>query len=294
VLAVAAQGGDPTTATVAAIGETRSLLWTRTGGVNPDVELLPGTGGVTPDMMLADIEAEAELDAKRVPAQQASARALTDAVAVERTRRNDPAAGVAGNSYTSPTYGYTVTWDSTWSGVEANTMDGYDALSLDSGGANVSFWAQASADGVPGPCLDQRIGAMRKLEGIRDFAPKTGADGRPIAGNDGQRAYGVFTSTLVSEDGTSGPYVQHLECRVLVRHEAVLMITMLTVPELYEAQAQALERLLAGLQVPTGAGIPQAATGTPTADGTSAAEGARATPDAPDATPVADRPSGSV
>lgn len=255
VLTVAATGHDPTAATESAIAETRDLLWVRTIDVDADA-------------VLASMETEAERYRERFPLRQTDVEGFLRAITAERARRDDPAHGVAGTSYTSPTFGYSLTWDAAWSEAEASAESGFDTLDLSSDGASVSFWARTSADASPEPCLAERVASSRNLTGVRDFGPKRDASRQPIAGVDGSRAFAVYTYTFAAGDGTPASYVQHVECRVLVPYESVVQITMITVPEDYAEQAEALERLLTGLRLPAAPTTPLVPAATPVAERT--------------------------
>src|SRR5439155_17681884 len=61
--------------------------------------------------------------------------------------------GVAGNSYASPSYGYQLTWDPTWSVEVSTSQGGVDVLQLSNGQSRASVAGFVDPTRPPEPCL---------------------------------------------------------------------------------------------------------------------------------------------
>jgi hypothetical protein len=160
--------------------------------------------------------------------------------------------GVSGTSYTSPTYGFSLTWDPAWTVVRATAEGGVDHLTLQSDSSIVSLTTLVGAVGGNGDaaqCL-LAVGTGFIPQPNRDIALAAGADGRPLQGGDASRAYVIYTYLAVPALGEPQASVAYLDCRPLVPGEVSLVIIQLTGIETYNADVPRLEALLAGLVLP--------------------------------------------
>jgi hypothetical protein len=169
-----------------------------------------------------------------------------------------------GAGYTSPTYGYTLTWDDEWHEVTRSSQDGYDFLRIASDTALADFagfrWT-ASAD----DCIDGLVSYYQGQPGYSDVRIAVDDAGNERRGHDGATAWAIVEFTLTA-DGQTDAYVDYVACRPLVAGESMLSIEYLTFADDFDAQDPARERLLTGLTLPgTGGdtGAPVAATATP-------------------------------
>src|SRR3954462_5574061 len=89
-------------------------------------------------------------------------------------------ADVEGASYTSPTFGYTLSWDdSIWSVSDDYSEDGYDALALAADDEALYVEAFYFYQGDADDCLDgERLNIADDAE-LEDLAPLTDEDGTP-------------------------------------------------------------------------------------------------------------------
>ncbi len=107
---------------------------------------------------------------------------------------NDPSGdtGVDGNDYTSPTYGYELTWDEDiWTVEDESSEDDIDALSLSSDILTLNVTGYNSGDGDPETCLDNYLGVLTDRG-------NGGSDGEAeiVSGDDGDLIF-------PSDDGTN-------------------------------------------------------------------------------------------
>jgi hypothetical protein len=161
---------------------------------------------------------------------------------------------VVGNTYTSPTYDYSLTWDNAgWWVRYEYSANGYDLLQLSNGTSNVDLEAYLGFRGDPAACLDYEMDQARAVEGRSLFAPVSDGNGTPLAGQDPTRAHAAYKYTYTSEDGQSEDRIIRLECRTLEPGESVLVVTQViraALPDSYDNEAPVLEELLDELTLP--------------------------------------------
>ncbi len=176
--------------------------------------------------------------------------AETPAADATATARETPDGRGDAADYTSPTFGYTLSWDEPWTIERETSEGGFDTLELTNGVSRVFFEGQEGFEGNPEQCLNDAVTEARTGEGISDFEPMREDDGRRVAGFQSGRAFAAYTLTY-SNPGGGGPerYVEYLECRTLAEGESVLEITQIVPAADYEAEAAAFEDLLANLEL---------------------------------------------
>jgi uncharacterized protein len=176
---------------------------------------------------------------------------MVSQLAVGSARVAAAKAGVDGNSYESPTYGWTISWDETWV-VEAEDEDEEtgDLLELTDNLSFVYFESYAGYDGDPEACIDDEQEYLSSLDGFSNVELATDSNGDPVRGSDATGAYAVFTFDLELEDGTTVNAVEYNDCRTLVEDEAILEISQITLKDAYNDAVQPLQDLLANLAMP--------------------------------------------
>lgn len=215
--------------------------------------------------------------------------------------------GIDGESYTSPTYGYRLTWDGNiWEAESRVGDDGYNELRLESPSATLAIWSGPFYEGDPAACLKGESGFFETEDpAITDWQPAEDADGEPIAGETANASYGVFNLTYSdpeNEDAEPVELIDYIECRALVEGETVLVIFATTTPERYNDTIDDVLRITnaidpAGDEGASGDGTPAPATPaidvTPDASPPATPAGTPAASPAP-ATPAAAVPSTPV
>jgi quercetin dioxygenase-like cupin family protein len=159
------------------------------------------------------------------------------------------AAGVQGTTYVSPTFGYSLSWDETWTVVGETSLDGSDILQLNNGVSDVYFQSYGNYTGDPAACVASIAEQLPNNEGWANVEPMRTASGDPIAGSDATRAYAVYTFNYTAE-GTTTEFVEYLECRAIVPGQSILVITQLAPRDAYPGQVEPMRLLLEGLVMP--------------------------------------------
>lgn len=178
--------------------------------------------------------------------------------------------GVTGDSYTSPTWGYSLTWSDKWEviasfagqaagGVTEELADG-DYLLLSAGlpnGNSVSLELMAGIgyDGDPRRCLDTYVAGIESLQAqesdevkVEGFQSAT-TNGQPIGGHDDTSAYGVFEYAIIGEE-FHWNLVDYVDCRTLDEDGALLRIKSSVLRENYPAAVSLIQDVLATLTLP--------------------------------------------
>jgi predicted metalloprotease len=159
-------------------------------------------------------------------------------------------AGVDGNSYESPNYGWTISWDDTWSVEDESDDDGYDLLELSDNLSLVFFESYEGYDGDPEECVEDEVNDLQDIDEFRNVELATDGNGDPLKGVDSTGAYAVYAFELELDDGTVAEVVEYSDCRTLVEDEAVLEISQITVREAYNDAVPRLQGLLKTLAMP--------------------------------------------
>lgn len=208
--------------------------------------------------------------------------------------------GIEGNEYTSPNFGFSVSWDpQVWSlpeEAEYSEPD-YDWLTLNSetGPLWVTGWNAYNGDA--NTCL---LGEMTYYNdpayGVSEWAPAVDADGNELTGETENSAWGVYTNIYTDpSDPAAQPqnFVDYIECVSLGDGESVVIFYSYSTREDYNDHIGKVLAVVETLELPTGVDEPVLTPATeappvtpqmPDATSTPATETPTVTPQVPDAT----------
>ncbi len=158
-------------------------------------------------------------------------------------------AGVDGNTYESPEFGYTLEWDADiWEVSDATADSDVTFLNLINDGSSLIISGIANM-GDPESCLEQAVDFYSTDEGVDDWELLEDEDGEPIEGSTRRRAYAAYSHTAENDDGDVNDYVNYIECRPL-EDDAAILISHLMVPDDYEDQSELRDEVLDMLEIP--------------------------------------------
>lgn len=166
----------------------------------------------------------------------------------------------AGGSFTGPVTGFSITWPADWERYEVVESETEDRIGLRHGTTSILIGIRPRPGIDAQTCVrDARQGLFDRLDQgtLRDLAPLADADGSPISGIDGDRAWLAYRYVSV-EAGGEFDIADYLECRT--SGDYLLSILHRSTPDTYDAAER--EAVLAGMTLP--GGEPQA---TPVAGG---------------------------
>ena len=174
---------------------------------------------------------------------------LLGALAPTASIQAAPAADIEGNTYTSPTFGYSVTWDDTWFVAGEETSGGADYLYLVNGVTSAVF------AGIPDvvsteACVGYLASGIGLAGDITDFAPLVGDDGNVIRGEDDGHAYAVFSGTTTFDGGTPVELAIYLDCQAIVPGASLLSLAAFMPLEMLDGQLPLIQDLLADVVIP--------------------------------------------
>jgi len=190
--------------------------------------------------------------------------------------------GVSGNSYLSPSYGFTLTWAPLWSVVKVSSVAGVDTLSLTDKTSTVTFTTSTEYSSDVTRCRTALVAALAADPKNANVAPAPDTAGKPLQGGDASSAWAVYLYSATTSTGKQA-MATYLECRTIEPGTAVVQIVDAVAADKFNGEASNLLTLLDNLLVP-GAPAPVATTPSATAVASPAATAAPATP-AP-ATPI--------
>jgi predicted metalloprotease len=156
--------------------------------------------------------------------------------------------------YVSPSYGYSIEYDDSWSVEADESQGGYDMLQLESDGSSFYLEGIPAYDGDIETCLDEQVGSFEDAQYVDDFELIEDENGDPIQVVEDDSAYALMQVTVTTEEGDSGDLVVYVECRPLQEDTAVLVITQIMPPADYESELERKDALVDTLDM---AGVEQ-------------------------------------
>jgi hypothetical protein len=168
------------------------------------------------------------------------------------------AADTEGNTYTSPQYGYTVTWDDTWFVVEEESGD-FDLLTLTNGLTYANFAAGPDTSPSPESALATVVTGTRSDPTVSDFASLRDSAGNAIRESDERHAFAAFTFTQEFEDGSTDVLAAYMETRPVIAGSVYLFFSAYMPEEDFASERPQFEQLLGGLAIPGAEGAAQGA-----------------------------------
>lgn len=162
-----------------------------------------------------------------------------------------PTASAGGEEgvYVSPSYGYSIEYDESWSVVADESQGGYDTLKLDSEGSTFYLEGVPGFDGDIETCLDAQLNSFQDPQYVDDFSMIEDENGDPIQDITDDSAYALLQVTITTESGETGDLAVYLECRPLQEDTAVLVITQIMGLSDYESELERKDALVATLDM---------------------------------------------
>jgi hypothetical protein len=165
--------------------------------------------------------------------------------------------------YESPDYGYTLSFDDTWSIADQSEKDGNDYVNLTNGTSTVLIFGQAYT-GTAKACVDSDIKFFQDTANGYTFdGTATDTDGNELTG---ELSTGGYYAVLWVTDKNGDAQTVYVECRPIVEGESMMLIEQYVADADYNDQIDARKTLLAGLAIAGGGGAGPDETSTPEED----------------------------
>ena len=133
--------------------------------------------------------------------------------------------GINGNSWTSPTFGYTATWDDqVWQVLLEYSSLTFDYLALESSGATAHIELLYSYQGDAEICMRLEQHRIAQDRGLTELAPLSSASGAASEASGEDWSQGFYALPISDQDGTVAEIV-YLECRSVVPGSVVMILT---------------------------------------------------------------------
>lgn len=159
-----------------------------------------------------------------------------------------PGGGGQTTTYTSPTFGYTMTYDATWTVVEAvtnPTSNGpQDLLHLSNKTSAVYLFTNYADETFPmNQIADVLQGRLTSDSSISNVSVRVDSNGNQIRSNDANTAIVAFNLTWTAKDGTQYQLYDYYHCYRLTGKGAVLIFLNEGLQQSYDQQAAARQKL---------------------------------------------------
>ena len=155
------------------------------------------------------------------------------------------------STYTSPTFGYTLSYGSQWTVDEESSNGRQDRLVLINGTSFVTFVAAQGFGGDPKQCVSGFAEEQLVDPAVDNVTLATDADGNPLqGGTEATGAFAAYNHTYAFADGSVEQFTLFIGCIPLVAGESVLAVIQNVPTADYNAQVEAREGLLRGLTLP--------------------------------------------
>lgn len=155
--------------------------------------------------------------------------------------------------YTSPSYGYSLSWSEDWQLVEQESQGGYDLLHLTNQTSDVYIEGYIGDAGDPAACIESTRVTLSDESNPDGVTIMTGEDGQPMASEEAGAAYAFFDLSHSGFAEDAG-YLAYVECRTIRPGVAVLAVTAFIPIDDFDAQATLVENLLSTVSLPEGSG----------------------------------------
>jgi predicted metalloprotease len=173
---------------------------------------------------------------------------LLAAPAAFAANQNNAGSGVDGNTYTSPLFGYSVTWADTWTVIDEQSDEGVDILGLSNDVSTVYFTAYASASETEASCLATSADLLSSEAGVVDFR-QAESGGEPLEGTADFGQWSVYDIDYEAE-GETGTFTAFLLCRALVPGESMLQGVQIVESASYNDELDGIVELFQAVTLP--------------------------------------------
>ena len=133
-------------------------------------------------------------------------------------------ADISGNTYTSPTYGASVSWDDNWFVDQEDSNAYYDIVSLTNGLTYLSVYFEQNDYSSTDQVVALLSGELRSESHISNVEIITDANGDSIRGGDDNRSFAGFSYTYTRDDGSAQDQGAYFEARSINDGEVMMSL----------------------------------------------------------------------
>ena len=158
-------------------------------------------------------------------------------------------AQIEGDTWTSPTYGFSISWaGTTWQPDPAGTLtavgpERLDRIHLLNGVSSLYFEGATRYQGDLSACVAEEANLLSQETGVSEIRPYRDEEGVQLIADGPDSSAAAFTLTLSIGD-QEVELVDYVECRTLIPGQAVLIITLVTEPDVFDEQLAAAQAVI--------------------------------------------------
>jgi hypothetical protein len=158
-------------------------------------------------------------------------------------------AQIEGESWTSPTYGFSVSWAGTeWQPDPEGTLtavgpERLDRVHLLNGVSSLYFEGATRYQGDLPACVAEEANLLSQETGVSEIRPYRDEEGVQLVASGPNSSAAAFTLTLSIGD-QEVELVDYVECRTLIPEQAVLIITLVTQPPVFDQELAAAQSVI--------------------------------------------------
>jgi hypothetical protein len=164
---------------------------------------------------------------------------------------------LSGDEWTSPTYGFSVSWAGTDWQPDANAMltavgpEKLDRLHLINGVSSLYVEGATRYEGSLPACVETEAALLAQEGGVSNIRPFEDEEGAALVADGPNVSSRAFQLTL-DAGGEDLELVDYIECRVLVPGESVLIITLVAEPDNFRDQMTLAQPVIDSIVIPGG------------------------------------------
>lgn len=164
-------------------------------------------------------------------------------------------AQIEGERWTSPTYGFSVSWAGTeWQPDPEGTLtavgpERLDRLHLLNGVSSLYFEGATRYQGDLSACVAEEANLLAQETGVSEIRPYRDEEGVQLVADGPNSSAAAFTLTLSIGD-QEVELVDYVECRTLTPGQAVLIITLVTQPPGFDQELAAAQTVIDTIELP--------------------------------------------
>jgi hypothetical protein len=158
-------------------------------------------------------------------------------------------AQIEGETFTSPTYGFRLSWAGTeWQPQPEGTLvavgpERLDRVHLVNGSSSLYVEGATRYEGNLSSCVAAEANLLGQETGVTEIRPYRDDDGMPLVADGPDASAAAFTLTL-GVGNQEIELIDYVECRTLIPGEAVLIITLVTEPALFRDELAAAQPVI--------------------------------------------------
>jgi endonuclease YncB( thermonuclease family) len=154
-------------------------------------------------------------------------------------------ADISGNTYTSPNYDASFSWDDNWFVVEEDSTDYYDTITLTNGLTYLSVYFEPNDYSSTDEVIALMSGQWRSDSRLSNFGIIKDANGDSVRGGDDTHSFAGFSYTYTDDDGSTHDEGAYFEARSLNGGEVMMSLIAVMPIDFFFTEYQ-----LAGITLP--------------------------------------------